>query len=83
MSLPAVPPVSAPKEPLVSVTTITLVTEALIALVAVFGFKLSADKTAAILGFEAVAAPIIIMIIGRLKVFSPATVRAMVLNARK
>lgn len=79
--LPATPPANSPSEPLLSVGTITAVVAGVFTLGAAFGLKLSADQTAAIVGAVAVLAPIVVMLIGRLKVFAPDTVRAMVLNA--
>lgn len=77
MTLPAVPEPGAPKEPLVSVATITALASAVLVLVVAFGLKLSADQMTALIGFIAVAAPIVVAVVGRMKVFSPATVRAM------
>lgn len=80
--LPAVPATNAPSEPLVSVGTVTTIVTAVIALLVAFGLHLSNAQSAGILGVVAVAAPLVVTLVGRMKVFSPATVRAMVLNAR-
>lgn len=83
MSLPEVPQPGAPTEPLTPVAAIVAVVTAALGLVVAFGFKLSPDQTATIIGVFSVAAPVIVAIWGRRKVFSPATVRALVTQAEK
>jgi hypothetical protein len=81
--VPAVPDPDAPKEPLITVGTITAVVTAVLALVVAFGAPVSDTTQAAILAAVAVLAPIVVALVGRGTVFSPATVRAMVLAARR
>lgn len=47
---------------------------AVLALVAAFGLNLSEDQRTAILGVVAVVAPLAVALIGRSRVYSPATV---------
>lgn len=77
--VPAIPPPGAPSEPLAKVGGAVTVVTAVIALVVAFGLKLSDAQVAAILGVVAVIAPIITTLWGRLKVWSPASVRAALL----
>lgn len=63
-----------PTEPLLSVGSITAVISALLALVTAFGLDLSPEQQTAILGVAAVLAPLAVALVGRSKVFSPATV---------
>ncbi|MGI5247751.1 hypothetical protein [Dactylosporangium sp. CA-139066] len=78
---PATPPPGAPKEPLLAVGSITTVVTAGIALLVAYGLHISDGQQAAILGFIAAAAPLVVAFWGRLKVWSPATVRAALLAA--
>lgn len=80
-TIPSIPPPGAPKEPLLSVGTITAIVSGAIAVAVVFGLKLTVEQTAAILGVEGFLAPLVVAWLGRKKVFSPATVRAMVRDA--
>lgn len=83
MTLPATPSPDAPREPLITVTTITTTAAALLAGFVAFGLKITADQQAALLTLIGVVAPIIVGIWGRARVFSPATVRDMVVNANR
>lgn len=56
------------REPAITVATITAVVSALLALGAAFGLNLTADQTAAIVGFVAVVAPLAAGFITRGKV---------------
>jgi hypothetical protein len=64
------------KEPLITVGTITAIASAVVAALVAFGLNLTEAQTTAILGIVAVAAPIAVTWIGRGKVASPATLRA-------
>lgn len=79
--IPATPEPGAASEPLLSVGTVTAFAAAALGLLAAFGLPLSNAQTGAILGLIAVAAPLIVAVWGRKKVFSPATTRAMVVTA--
>lgn len=79
---PEIPAPGAPKEPLLTVGTITAIVTAGLVLLASWGVSISDDRQAAILGVVAVLAPLIVALIGRLKVWSPASVRAAVLKVR-
>lgn len=61
-------------EPLVTVGSLTAAATALLALLVAFGLDLSADQQSAILGVVAVVAPIVVAVVGRRRVYSPATV---------
>jgi hypothetical protein len=80
-TIPATPEPGAASEPLLSVGTVTAFAAAALGLLAAFGLPLSNAQTGAILGLIAVAAPLIVAVWGRKKVFSPATTRAMVVTA--
>lgn len=80
-TIPSIPPPGAPREPLLSVGSVTAIVSAALGLAVVFGFKPSADVTSAILAAAAVVAPLVVAWLGRKKTFSPATVRAMVRDA--
>ncbi|TDC63869.1 hypothetical protein E1258_09490 [Micromonospora sp. KC207] len=76
MSTPTIPSSEA-SEPLLSVGGITAGVTALIALVTAFGLDLSAEQQTAILGVVAVLAPLVVSLVGRGRVYSPATVRSL------
>ena len=77
---PAPPGPNAPSEPLWTVGTIVAVLAGLLDLLVVFGVHVSDAKETAILAFANLAAPIAVAAWGRLKVYSPATVRRMFLG---
>jgi hypothetical protein len=79
--IPNTPPSGAPSEPLVKVGGVIAFLTALFARAGSFGLHISNDQQSALLGFAAVAAPLIVMAWGRVKVFSPKTVRQMVRQA--
>lgn len=76
--LPEIPAPDAPREPLLSVGTITALAAGAIALAVSFGLDLSAEQTGAITAVVSGLAPLVVALWGRAKVFSPATVRDMV-----
>ena len=80
---PPVPEPNAPSEPLITVGTITAAGTAVLALLVVFGVDIDKDKQVAILGVVTVLAPLVVMAIGRGRVFSPATVRRMMLRGQR
>lgn len=80
--LPAVPEPGAPKEPLITVGTITAIVTTGLALLVAYGINVNNNQQAAILGVIAVLAPIVVAVVGRLKVWSPQSVRAVVQQAR-
>jgi hypothetical protein len=80
--LPDVPPQGAPSEPLLTVGGIGAIATAIVALLVAFAAPIDNNQQAAILGCIAVAAPFIVALVGRAKVWSPSTVRAMVLAAK-
>lgn len=75
-----IPGPNAPAEPLITVTGITAVVAAALAGAVAFGLHISDDQKAAILGVVAVIAPIVVGVWGRAKVYSPATVRALLVR---
>ena len=82
-TIPATPGPNAPTQPLVTVGTITAIGAAVVGTVVAFGANLSTVQTGAILTLIGVVAPIVVAIWGRSKVYSPATVRAMVKSAER
>lgn len=72
MSTPTIP--SDASEPLLSVGSITAGVTALIALVTAFGLDLTSEQQTAILGVVAVVAPLVVSLVGRGRVYAPATV---------
>jgi hypothetical protein len=81
VTIPATPEPDAAKEPLLSVGTITAFAAAALGVGAAFGLPLTDAQTGALLGLVPFAAALIVAIWGRKKVFSPATTRAMVVEA--
>lgn len=80
--VPDTPLPGAPKEPLLNVgVTIALATAILGALTA-FGLNIDDDRQSAILAVVGVLAPIVVALIGRTKVWSPASVRAAIIQAK-
>jgi hypothetical protein len=61
---------------------ITTCGTALLACLVAFGIPFNNTQQAALLGLLPILAPVIVMLVGRSKVFSPATVRALVKQAR-
>lgn len=82
MSDPNNLPADAPTEPLISVATVTAVVTVLIGVSVSFGMHITEDQKTAILGVVAVLAPLLVGVIGRTKVYSPATVRKLLLARR-
>lgn len=80
MSVPQIPAPDAPHEPLLSTGSVVAVVTGILAVLVAFGLNISDDLRGAILTIVGVLAPIVVALIGRTKVFSPATVRAMVLR---
>lgn len=80
--LPLVPLPNAPTEPLITVGVVTSFAALVLGIVSAIWLPLDDALKAKIMGGVAIAAPMIVAFIGRLKVFSPATVRAMVINRR-
>jgi hypothetical protein len=71
------PPTDAPAEPLLTIGTVTSAVVALLGLFAAFGLKLSDHQQSVVLGVVAVIVPVVVAVIARRKVFSPATVAKM------
>lgn len=80
--IPATPPPGAPSEPLTKVGGVTAAVTAVIALLVSFGLELSHAQVIAILGVVAVLAPIVTTTWGRLRVWSPQSVRQLVQQVR-
>jgi hypothetical protein len=78
--LPQTPPPNAPAEPLISVGTITAVVAALVAAGIAFGLHITDDQKGTLLTLVGLVAPLVVDLIGRTKVFSPRTVRAMLIS---
>ena len=81
--IPATPQVGAPREPLISVGWITAAAGAVLGTAVAFGMDLTQVQTGAVLTLATVAAPLIVAVVGRMRVFAPSTVRAMVLDAAR
>ncbi|MEU7617174.1 hypothetical protein AB0B27_13920 [Micromonospora rifamycinica] len=75
-------PESAPTEPLLTVGSLTALVTAVLALVVAFGLPVSDAQQTAILGVVAVVAPLVVMAVGRGRVWSPATVARLVERRR-
>jgi hypothetical protein len=80
--VPPTPPLGAPKEPLLTVGALIALITATLGLAVSFGFRVTDAQQSAILAVLAVLAPFIVALVGRVKVWSPATVRAALLAAR-
>jgi hypothetical protein len=57
-----------------TVGMVTAVAAAVVAALVAFGFRLSVAQQAAVLGIVGVAAPIVVAVLGRRKVYAPASV---------
>lgn len=75
MTDPQIPGPDAPAEPLLTVGGITTAATAIVACLVAFGLNLTADQRAAILALIAAAAPAVVAVVGRSRVWSPASVR--------
>lgn len=75
-------PASESTEPLWTVGSITAGVTAILALLVAFGLELSTEQKTAILGVVAVAAPLIVTMVGRGKVYAPATVARLLAGRR-
>jgi hypothetical protein len=75
MTAPQTPGPDAPAEPLLTVGGIVTAATALVACAVAFGLNLIPDQRAAILGLIAAAAPAIVAVVGRSRVWSPSSVR--------
>lgn len=78
---PGTPGPDAPAEPLISVGTITALAAAVVAALVAFGVHMTDDQRNIILTLIGIIAPLIVTVIGRTKVFSPKTVRALITEA--
>jgi hypothetical protein len=79
---PPVPAVNAPSEPLLTAGTIITVFSAVLAAIVSFGLNISDDQQAKLLGVILVVAPLIVAVVGRIKAWSPASVRKLVHEER-
>lgn len=78
----AVTPRPGSTEPLWSLGGVTAAVTALLAAVTAFGVPLTETQQTAILGLAAVVAPLAVALIGRSRVYAPATVERLVRDAR-
>ncbi|MGX4657115.1 hypothetical protein ACWCHM_26200 [Micromonospora sp. SCSIO 07396] len=69
-------------EPLVTVGVVTAAVTAVLALLTAFGLPVSDEQQTAILGVVAVVAPLVVMAVGRSRVWSPATVARLMQSRR-
>lgn len=69
-------------EPLISVSSITAVGSAILAAAIAFGLHIDATQRAAVVGLVAVAAPFVVALWGRRRVYSPATVHQLLAACR-
>ncbi len=79
--LPQNPGPGAPSEPLLTVGTVGSGVTAVLALLVAFAVPLTQAQQVAILGVALFAAPFLVAVAGRGKVFAPSTVRRMVQRA--
>jgi lysylphosphatidylglycerol synthetase-like protein (DUF2156 family) len=61
-------------EPLITASVLTAAATAAVALLVAFGLHLTPEQSAAIVGVVSVLAPLVVALIARRKVYSPATV---------
>lgn len=80
--VPPLPPANAPSEPLLTAGTIVTVFSAVLAAVVSFGLDVSDDQQAKLLGVLLVLAPLLVAAVGRLRAWSPASVRKLVEQER-
>ncbi len=76
--VPAVPEPGAPSEPLLTVGTVGSGVTAVLALLVAFAVPLTTAQQVAILGVALFAAPFLVALAGRGRVWSPASVRKLV-----
>ncbi len=81
--LPQVPSVADPGEPLLTVGTIGSGVTAVLALLVAFAVPVTQAQQVAILGVFLFAAPFLVAIAGRSRVFAPATVAKLVASERQ
>ncbi|MFV2087073.1 hypothetical protein [Micromonospora sp. LOL_021] len=74
----AVTPNPRSTEPLWSVGGVTAAVTALLGVVTAFGLPLTEAQQAAVLGLAAVVAPLIVALVGRARVYAPATVERLI-----
>lgn len=65
---------AAASEPLLTVGGVTAAGAAVLSLLVAFGLPVSADQQTALLGLVAVLAPLVVAVLARGRVYSPATV---------
>lgn len=82
-TLPPTPGPDAPSEPLIPVAAVTAFAVAALALFVAFGAHLSSDQRGAILGVIAPLGVIVTAVWSRLKVYSPASVHALLQRAKE
>jgi hypothetical protein len=80
-TIPATPQAGAETEPLVAPASITAAVGALLSLMVAFGLDLTEQQTGAVLAAVTLVAPLVLFFLARRRVFAPATVRAMVVDA--
>lgn len=80
-TIPATPEHGSAENPLVSVGTVTAAVVGALSCAVAFGMKLTPEQTGAIIGIAGILAPVVVALVGRRKVFAPATVRALVVQA--
>lgn len=79
--IPPTPEAGAPSEPLLKVGALTTLATAAITLALAYNLPVTATTSAAIVGFVGALAPLIVAIIARQTVWSPASVRKAILAA--
>jgi hypothetical protein len=75
-------PINAPTEPALAVGAVAAIVGAGLAVLVAFGLDLTEDQTNSILGLTLVAGPVILALITRSKVWSPASVAKKVAAVR-
>ncbi|MBB5829329.1 hypothetical protein ACGFI4_15830 [Micromonospora carbonacea] len=73
---------SAASEPLLTVGGVTAAGAAVLSLLVAFGLPVSADQQTALLGLVAVLAPLVVAVLARGRVYSPATVADLLARRR-
>lgn len=81
-NLPDIPPAGSPGEPLLTVGGVGSLVTAIIAALVAFAVPLSQTQQVAILGLVVALAPFLIAVVGRRRVWSPDSVRALALQVK-
>jgi hypothetical protein len=82
MTQPMPDPNTASEEPLLTIGTVVAFASAVLGVLVAFGLPLTGDQRTAILSVVGVAAPVVVAIWGRQRVYAPASVAALLGGSR-